>query len=68
MQLLDVKSVAARLSCSRATIYNLIHHEGFPTPRPLSGAPGRKGARWLEADVDAWIANRFSKESEVRHG
>ena len=49
---LRISDVIARTALSRSHIYNLIGREQFPAPRKL----GARCSRWIESEVDAWIA------------
>lgn len=46
------KQVEARTGLARSTIYKKISEGDFPRPIRL----GCKSVGWLEADVDAWLA------------
>lgn len=52
-RLLRIRDVIARTSLSRSHIYALVGRNKFPAPRKL----GTKCSRWIESEVDAWIAN-----------
>jgi prophage regulatory protein len=54
MNLIPAKTVASRLSVSRATLYRLISANLFPPPIRLSA----RRVAWAEAAVDAWVASR----------
>lgn len=49
---LRISDVVARTALSRSHIYNLIGRDQFPAPRRL----GTRCSRWIESEVDAWIA------------
>jgi predicted DNA-binding transcriptional regulator AlpA len=53
MQMLNARTVAARLAVSRPLIYVLIREHGFPKPLKLGGR-----RVWLESEVDAWLLRR----------
>lgn len=56
--LLDVKSVAALLSCSWRSVYRLVEKRRFP-------APIRVGAlcRWSRSAIEAWLEERTSQRA-----
>lgn len=49
---LRINDVVARTALSRSHIYALVGREEFPAPRRL----GAKCSRWIESEIDAWIA------------
>lgn len=53
MNLLSARTVAARLSVSRAYVYRLIRDSDFPQPVKI----GSRSA-WVESEVTAWIEQR----------
>lgn len=53
-RLLRINEVIERTALSRSHIYALIKQDRFPAQRQL----GRKCARWVEADIDAWIRDQ----------
>ena len=52
-ELMTRDEVQARLKSSRATIYKLVSHDGFPLPLKIGGAN-----RWRSDEVEGWIATR----------
>jgi predicted DNA-binding transcriptional regulator AlpA len=50
-----------RTGLSRTTIWRIERHGAFPDRRQLS--PGAVG--WIEAEVEAWIANRKAASRSV---
>jgi prophage regulatory protein len=53
-QLLRCPEVCALIRQSRATLYRLIAHEGFPGPVKV----GAQAVAWHAHEVEAWIAAR----------
>lgn len=53
MQMLNARTVAARLAVSRPTVYTLMRDHGFPKPIKIGGR-----SVWNEAEVDAWLLER----------
>ena len=53
--------VRGKTNLCKTTIRKLIIEDGFPPPRRIVGV--RKNF-WLEAEVDAWLANNFIQPSE----
>lgn len=71
MQLLSLSGVCKKVAVGKTTVYSLIKKQGFPAGVAVSVARGeaRRGApavRWLESDVDEWIAARFGKEGGAK--
>ena len=61
MQLLRIGEVSSRVGLCKATLYRLIANEDFPAPvHPSKGA-----ARWVEAEIDAWMKNLAQRRSTV---
>lgn len=58
MNLLNARTVAMRLSVSKATLYRLVRDHDFPSPVRL----GKGRSAWLEHEVDLWI----TRQAEVR--
>lgn len=54
MNLLNARTVATRLSVSKATLYRLVRDHDFPAPVRL----GKGRSAWLETEVDSWVAQR----------
>ena len=52
-KLLTLSEVMGVVRCSRATVYVLMHRDGFPHPVKV----GRLSC-WLADEVDAWIAQQ----------
>lgn len=52
--LLSIRQVSTRCSLSRSTLYLYIQRGQFPKPYPV----GLRSVRFLESDVEAWIAQR----------
>lgn len=53
-RLLRASDVMDRTAFSRTHLYSLIRKGEFPKPRNL----GSNCSRWLESEVDAWIAEK----------
>ncbi|TWO73261.1 AlpA family phage regulatory protein [Caenimonas sedimenti] len=54
MRLLDIHEVCARVSFSRAQVYEMMAQGRFP--RPIKFAPGRRGAvRWPDIWISEWL-------------
>lgn len=58
------KAVEKRVSLSKSAIYERIADEQFPKPINLGG----RAVGWIEAEIDAWLADRIqqSRSSEAR--
>ena len=61
-RLLRRPDVEQRCGVTRSTIYRLMDEERFP--RPIHVGP--KAVRWLESDIDAWMASRPRAEGRTR--
>lgn len=59
---LRIGEVIFRTGLSRSTLYDEITKGKFPKNFPLS----KRTVGWLEAEIDAWIANRLN-EGGRRH-
>lgn len=55
-RLLRAQVVAERTGLARATIYKFVARGDFPRPVQL----GDKTVAWVEAEIDAWIAQRIA--------
>ena len=53
-RLLRREEVEARTALSRTSIYRKMRESTFPEPRKI----GARGVRWLESEIEAWIADR----------
>lgn len=58
-QALRLPHVMAKTGLSRTHIYRLIRREEFPRPFKLSD----RLAIWNEAEVDAWLSNKFQRQA-----
>ncbi|MXX53845.1 MAG: AlpA family transcriptional regulator [Dehalococcoidia bacterium] len=56
MILMTVRQVQKVTGLSRTTIYRLMDLEEFPRPVKIS-ASGR-AVRWIESEIEEWIASR----------
>jgi prophage regulatory protein len=54
--ILRLPAVLARTGLSRTTIYRLIAANEFPSSRSI----GARAVGWLDADVSAWIDEKFT--------
>lgn len=54
--LLRLEAVKARTCLSRSTIYAHMREGRFPQPVAIS----ERCVAWIEAEVDAWIADRIA--------
>ncbi|MEV6348579.1 DNA-binding protein [Actinoplanes sp. NPDC051851] len=52
LPLMGIYEIRMRLGCSRQRINQLASRPDFPAP----AAEIRRGRVWLEADIEAWIA------------
>ena len=59
-QLLTLKQVCDRIQVSRQTIHDWYTSDRFPRPVLLNPKDART-CRWLEAEVNAWIAELAAK-------
>lgn len=55
--ILRLSDVRARTGLSRSTIYLLMMRGAFPKSISL----GERAVGWVEADIDAWIAERIQR-------
>lgn len=55
-RLLRLKDVQDRVGLGRSTIYRWMDEEKFPRPHSISSYC----VRWLESDIDIWIASKTS--------
>ena len=53
-RLLRREEVSARCSMSRSMVYRLMREGDFPEPIKI----GERAVRWLESEVERWIASR----------
>ena len=53
-RLLRRPEIEQRCGLTRSTIYRLMDDDRFPRPVRV----GPKAVRWLESDIDAWVASR----------
>lgn len=51
---LSIKEVLQRVPLSKPTIYRKIGQNEFPKPVPF----GKRVSRWIESEIDDWIAQR----------
>ena len=58
--LLPIADVIRRVGFGRSTIYARIAAGTFPRPR---AEPGTGSVRWLESEVDAWVADWISRSA-----
>ena len=56
-RLLRLRDVLAVVGLSRAHVYHLVKLGLFPRPVPL----GSNCARWVQSEVQAWIADRIGR-------
>ena len=54
MKALSFNQVAEKTSLSRSHIWKLEHAGQFPKRFSI----GARGVRWLESEIDAWLADR----------
>ena len=60
MQLLSKKECAARLGIHAESVMRLVRAHRFPAPVRLGGEGPTNRVRFVEAEVDAWLAQRMS--------
>lgn len=70
LRLLRIKEVLLRLGYSRSTVYLRLdpkspyYDPSFPRPVKLSvHANGRGAVAWVEAEVEAWVAERMASRT-----
>lgn len=61
-RLLRRREVERRVGRSRSSIYALIADGRFPRPVRV----GARAVRWVEAEVDSWIAARIAEREAAR--
>lgn len=54
-RLIGVKEVAARTGTPASTVYKWGADPTHPFPEPVKVSDGRKGVRWVESEIDAYI-------------
>ncbi|ANA32271.1 hypothetical protein R82526_01544 [Ralstonia mannitolilytica] len=59
MKAINIKQVAEKVSLGQSTLYRMIAEGKFPKPFLLAG----NQKRWLEEDIDAWLAEKAGKPS-----
>lgn len=60
--ILRLKAVQSRTGLSRSTIYLFMSRGEFPRAVNL----GQHAVGWVEADVDAWIAERIARSRSAQ--
>lgn len=60
--ILRLPAVKARTGLSRSTIYLRIGEGTFPAPVKL----GERAVGWIQAEVDAWVAQRIEASRQDR--
>lgn len=58
-RLIRLRTVREKTGLSKSSLYALAQQGRFPAPVKL----GERSSGWVEAEVDAWIANRVSARS-----
>ena len=53
-KLLNIDEVAERCHKNKRSVYRLIRDVGFPQPIKV----GLRSSRWLQDEVEAWLASR----------
>ena len=61
---LRIREVVERTGLSRSTIYARLGQGGFPRPVSLGG----RTVRWIEAELDEWIAERIAESRAAETG
>ena len=61
-RLLTNEQITAQIGISRSTIYRLTRKNSFPQPIRI----GERSVRWLESDVEAWLAERKSASRQKK--
>ncbi|WP_104657854.1 helix-turn-helix transcriptional regulator [Ralstonia insidiosa] len=59
MKAINIKQVAEKVSLGQSTLYRMIAAGEFPKPFSLAG----NQKRWLEEDIDEWLAEKAGKPS-----
>lgn len=67
MKTLTVRDIQVKLQLGRTSIYRLIKSGQFPAAVSITGHPGQGSARWLETQVDDWIAAKFGSNQQQAH-
>lgn len=57
MNAIKIKRVAENVSLGQSTIYRWINEGKFPKPFDIGG----NQKRWLEEDIDTWLAEKAGK-------
>jgi prophage regulatory protein len=64
LRLLKRRQVEAKVGLERSSIYDRLARGEFPKPVNL----GPKSVRWIESDVDKWIAARIAERDSKNGG
>lgn len=62
--MLRLPAVKARTGLSRSTIYLRVAEGKFPRPVSL----GARAVGWLDAEIEAWLANQIAKSRSIHQG
>ena len=62
-RLLRREEVETRCGFSRSSLYRLMREGDFPEPIRI----GERAVRWLESEVDSWLASRPRATGETGH-
>lgn len=62
-RLLTAREMAAKLGTARPRVYALMREHGLPAPVKITA----KSSRWIESEIDAWIASRPRAGRSTRH-
>ena len=60
-RLLRLSAVMNRVGVGKSAIYARVRAKTFPAPVPLGGG----SVAWIEAEVDAWIADRIHERDQA---
>jgi len=54
------REVEARIGLARSTIYAMMADDRFPRPVKI----GRRAVGWIEEDINNWLRNKITQQSE----
>ena len=67
-KLIKLNEVQSIVGISRSQIYELIKHDSFPRPIPLTNTgetgPGSRSARWSHNQIQLWIHSRVQAAND----
>jgi prophage regulatory protein len=65
-RLLRIKQVMERVAMGESTIHRRVALRTFPSPYDIGDDAGSAGSRWLESDINDWIASLPRRRDQAR--